>query len=65
MRRVLITTAFEGYPDGKRQAFAVGETPRLADAFADMIVSKGLAKENGKSAGKTAGGSKGNDNEAE
>lgn len=46
MRQVEITENFTGYPDDKaRRRFLAGETPNLAEAYADMLVEKGLAKD--------------------
>ncbi|ODT50262.1 hypothetical protein [Devosia sp. 63-57] len=41
MKRVEIAVGFTGYPNGKRRHFAKGETPILADAYADLVVGKG------------------------
>ena len=47
MKTVEITAGFTGYPNGKdKRHFAKGETPELSDVFADLIVGKGLAREN-------------------
>lgn len=43
MKTVEILTGFHAYPNNKRRDFAAGETPDLANAFADLIVGKGLA----------------------
>lgn len=51
MKTVLILEGFHAYPNGQRRDFAVGDTPELANAFADLIVGKGLAEETSKQAG--------------
>ncbi|KTR07485.1 hypothetical protein NS365_04150 [Aureimonas ureilytica] len=56
MKTVLILEGFHAYPNGQRRDFAAGDTPDLANTFADLIIGKGLAEE----AGKSAGGSKAN-----
>lgn len=46
MKTVEITSDFSGYPNGKdERAFTTGEAPELSDAFADLIIGKGLASE--------------------
>lgn len=46
MKTVEILAGFTGYPNGKdRRHFAKGEEPELADAYADMIIGKSLARE--------------------
>lgn len=45
MKSVEITVGFTGYPSGKKRHFAKGETPELANDYADLIVGKGLARE--------------------
>jgi len=45
MRDVIITTAFDYYPDGKvREAFAVGRRLPVDDDLAGQWVAKGLAR---------------------
>lgn len=44
MKTVVITESFEGYPNGKKVAFAAGEELTLSDAYADLIVGKGHAR---------------------
>ena len=45
MKTVAVTAGFTGYPNGKKRHFAKGEEPEIADAYADLIVGKGLARE--------------------
>ncbi|WP_173087372.1 hypothetical protein [Devosia sp. 1635] len=45
MKTVAILAGFTGYPNGKKRHFAQGEEPEIADAYADMIVGKSLARE--------------------
>lgn len=46
MKTVEIMAGFTGYPNGKdKRHFAKGESPELANDFADLIVGKGLARE--------------------
>lgn len=46
MKTVRITETFDGFPNGKDEVrFIKGEEPTVSDAFADLIVGKGLAKE--------------------
>ncbi len=47
MKTVIITQAFEGYPvaDDQGVHFAVADKPvEVPDAFADLVVRKGLAE---------------------
>lgn len=45
MKSVEITVGFTGYPNGKKRQFAPGETPELANDYADLIIGKDLARE--------------------
>ncbi|GEP11129.1 hypothetical protein [Methylobacterium gnaphalii] len=46
MKTVRITETFDGYPNGKdERRFTKGDEPEVSDAFADLIIGKGLAKE--------------------
>lgn len=45
MRTVKITETFDGYPNGKRVTYEKGTEVEVADAFADLIIEKGHAKE--------------------
>ncbi len=45
MKTVEITAGFTGYPNDKKRHFAKGDEPELADAYADMLIGKGLARE--------------------
>lgn len=46
MKTVRITETFDGYPNGKDEVrFVKGEEPTLSDAFAALVIGKGLAKE--------------------
>jgi len=51
VKTVLILEGFHAYPNGKRRDFAAGDTPELANTFADLIIGKGLAKETGATPG--------------
>lgn len=49
-RKVEITVSFRGDPENTGAAetlFRAGETPTLEDAYADLIIGKGLAREAG------------------
>jgi len=48
MKSVEITDNFDGYPASKKVSFAKGEVVEVSDAYADILVSKGLAKETSK-----------------
>lgn len=51
MKTVEITSDFAGYPNGKtRRDFTTGEEPDLANDYADMLIGKGLAREDGAAA---------------
>jgi hypothetical protein len=45
MKTVVITEDFTGYPSGKKASFAKGAEVSVPDAFADLIVAKGHARE--------------------
>lgn len=45
MRVVEILGDFDGYPDGVKTTFRVGETSNLPSDYADMLIEKGLAKQ--------------------
>lgn len=46
MKTVVITAAFDGYPDGRtKRPFVAGEEPTLSDTYADLLIGKGLARE--------------------
>ena len=45
MKTVAILQDFTGYPSGKKTAFAKGAEVSVPDAFADLIVAKGHARE--------------------
>lgn len=45
MKTVTITEDFTGYPSGKKVSFAKGAEVSVPDAFADLIVAKGHARE--------------------
>lgn len=45
MKTVKITETFDGYPNGKRVTYEKGDEVEVADAFADLIIEKGHAKE--------------------
>lgn len=45
MRTVKITETFDGYPNGKRVTYEKGDEVEVADAFADLIIEKGHAKD--------------------
>jgi len=48
MKNVEILTTFRGYPDDtvtSETTYMVGAKVELQDAFADLIIGKGLAKE--------------------
>ena len=48
MKTVRITETFDGYPNGKdERRFTAGDEHEMSDAYADLIVGKGLAKEIG------------------
>lgn len=48
MKTVKITETFDGFPNGKDEIrFTKGEEPTVSNAFADLIVAKGLATESG------------------
>ncbi len=44
MKTVEIIESFEGYPEGRKVVFAIGETPSLPDEFADLIIEKRHAR---------------------
>lgn len=50
MKTVTILETFDGYPTGEKRRFVVGETRTLADAYADLLIDKGLAIEPPKTA---------------
>ncbi len=41
---IIITADFTGYPDGKKTGFKEGDTPDLDEDFANLLVTKGLAR---------------------
>lgn len=43
MKTVTILETFDGYPAGEKRRFVAGETPGLEDAYADLLIAKGLA----------------------
>lgn len=48
MKHVEILTTFRGYPDdtvASETTYVAGAKPKLQDAFADLIIKKGLARE--------------------
>lgn len=45
MKTVTITEDFTGYPASKKVSFAKGTEHTVPDAFADLIVAKGHARE--------------------
>lgn len=46
MKTVRILEDFDGYPTGKdERRFTIGEEPELSNEYADLLISKGLAKE--------------------
>lgn len=46
MKTVEITEDFDGYPTGKdERRFTAGERPELSNAYADLLIAKGLARE--------------------
>lgn len=45
MRTVHILEDFTGYPSGVKTSFAKGAEPSVPDAFADLIVAKGHARD--------------------
>ena len=45
MKTVVITEDFTGYPADKKTTFAKGAEVSVPDAFADLIVAKGHARE--------------------
>ncbi|KQT13993.1 hypothetical protein ASG40_19395 [Methylobacterium sp. Leaf399] len=46
MKTVTILSDFSGYPNGKdERVFAKGDEPELSNEYADLLVSKGLARE--------------------
>lgn len=45
MKTVKILEDFTGYPAGKKASFAKGTEVSVSDAFADLIIAKGHAKE--------------------
>lgn len=46
MKTLRITETFDGFPNGKDEVrFTKGEEPTVSDAFAELIIGKGLAKE--------------------
>lgn len=48
MKTVRITETFDGFPNGKEEVrFTKGDEPTLSNAFAGLIVGKGLAIETG------------------
>lgn len=49
MKTVTILETFDGYPDGEKRRFVVDETPSLDDAYADLLIGKGLAADPSKS----------------
>ena len=48
MRTVEITDTFDGYPASKKVSFTKGEVVEVSEAYADILVEKGLAKETSK-----------------
>ena len=45
MKTVAILETFDGSPAGEKRRFVAGETPSLDDAYADLLIGKGLAAE--------------------
>jgi hypothetical protein len=45
MKTIKVTAGFTGYPNGRKRHFAYGEEAEVADTYADLIVSKGLASD--------------------
>lgn len=45
MKTVLIMETFDGYPAGKKVSFVAGTEETVSDAFADLIIAKGHARE--------------------
>ena len=46
MKTVTIVADFTGYPNGKtKRVFVTGETPELANDYADLLIAKDLATE--------------------
>lgn len=45
MKTVEILSPFTGYPNGKKRDFVAGETPELANDYAELLIGKELARE--------------------
>lgn len=62
MKAVVILTTFDGYPDGKKRRFTEGRevfaSHGLAEAYLDLLVAKGLAREKTEAAAAGARGKK-------
>jgi hypothetical protein len=54
MKTVTILANFDGYPHGKKRSFVAGEKPELPDAYADLLVGKGLAAKSARAKPSTA-----------
>jgi len=48
VRTIEITDTFDGYPASKKVSFVKGEVVEVSDAYADILIEKGLAKETSK-----------------
>lgn len=45
MKQIIILESFDGYPDGRKRSFVAGSVAELPDAYAELVVGKGLARE--------------------